>query len=334
LEQESIPYVVNSMSWPEIRRPWRALPAARLARWARRHRIDVIQCNEQQSYPFAAAVARLSGLPIVCHVRCKLDAGFTDWIFRRRPPDALIWCTRQMAAEGAAAVEATVPEGRQHVIPLGVDGAALQWAAGTREATRAAWGVGEEGLVVGMSCFIRPGKRVEEFLALARRLNASNNVTFVLAGGPAAGDEPYFESVRPILEQSDKDRLVRWVGHVEPVERFLHAVDVFVSTSEHESFGMSVCEAMACGKPVAAYAACSVQEVISDAGLVVETGNFEALAASLERLIANARLRQELGEKAERRVASCFHPAKSLVQLTDIYRRLRRHKPEVIAQRV
>jgi glycosyltransferase involved in cell wall biosynthesis len=94
---------------------------------------------------------------------------------------------------------------------------------------------------------------------------------------------------------------------------------------------MSVCEAMAHGKAVAGYAACSVQEVVGDAGLIVETGDCDALIRAVEQLIDNSRLRQELGDKAKRRVAEHFDPAKSLRQLADIYGGIMRREQRQLA---
>jgi glycosyltransferase involved in cell wall biosynthesis len=182
-----------------------------------------------------------------------------------------------------------------------------------------------------MACFIRPGKRVEDFLKLADRFQQRSDVRFVLAGGAAAGDDSFFLQIRSEIEQCVSRGRIRWLGHFEPIHRFLEAIDIFVSTSEHESFGMSVCEAMAHGKAVAGYAACAVQEVVGDAGLIVETGDCDALIRAVEQLIDNSRLRQELGDKAKRRVAEHFDPAKSLRQLADIYGGIMRREQRQLA---
>jgi glycosyltransferase involved in cell wall biosynthesis len=92
-----------------------------------------------------------------------------------------------------------------------------------------------------------------------------------------------------------------------------------VSTSEYETFGNSVCEAMACARPVAAYRGGSVAEVLGDTGLVVETGDLDGLTAAVERLVAAPYLRQSLGQAARQRVAEHFNPRKSFEQLLGIY---------------
>jgi glycosyltransferase involved in cell wall biosynthesis len=315
------------MLWPDRRNALRAgLDAARLAWWARSNRVDVIHCNEHDLYPFAVLLARLARLPIVCHVRCKLDVGFADWSFGKREPDALIWCTHQMQAEYGRLAERTTRSARQHVIPLGVDLKTSDNLASERDKLRGEWGVGPCEVVVGMACALRPGKRVADFLSLAEWFQNRTDTRFVLAGGHVPGDEAHFEELRPLIEAAVTRGTVRWLGHVEPIEPFLRAIDVFVSTSEHESFGMSVCEAMACGRSVAAYAACSVREVVGPAALIVETGDLPGLTAAVERLILDARLRQSLGARARQRVGEHFNPQDGVEQLMGIYRSVARRR--------
>ncbi|WP_164103333.1 glycosyltransferase family 4 protein [Candidatus Laterigemmans baculatus] len=321
LREERFAVRIDPMPWPDRRNLVRAFyHVLRIARWARRQKVDLIHCNEYNVYPFGSAVAKLARLPVVCHVRCKLDAGFADWTFAKREPEALIWCTPQMRAECGPIAERTVRGARQHVIPLGIDLGRFQSDEASRQRLRREWGVQEDDVVVGMACALRPGKRIDDFLSLAERLATVPRLHFVLAGGEVPGDASYFRSIHPRIESAQRNGSVRWLGHVEPVIPFLEAIDLFVSTSEHESFGMSVCEAMACKKPVTAYAACSVEEVVGSAGVVVRTGDLTGLADAVRRLSADAPLRQSLGSAARDRVATEFNPASSQRQLEAVYR--------------
>lgn len=328
LQAEAFSWVTCPMEWPDKRRPWRFLLQSRkLRKWIVSSRIDVIHCNEHQSYPFAAALAKATGLPVVCHVRCKLTSGFAGWAFRKHEPDALIWCTEHMASECAAALEGTIQSARQHIIPLGIDLDTLQCNSDSRGIWRRKLDVKDDQVIVGMTCFVRPGKRIEDFLLLAHKFEDSDAV-FVLAGGPAKGDEDYFTTLRPKIEQAVADGRIVWLGHVEPVEPLLTAFDIFVSTSEHESFGMSVCEAMACQVPILAYRGGSVAEVVGDAGMIVENGDLSGLTKCLKRLIDDRHLRNSLGLAARQRVATKFNPTTGLQTLVGVYQSLLRDKCE------
>ncbi len=56
---------------------------------------------------------------------------------------------------------------------------------------------------------------------------------------------------------------------------------------------------MACGKAVAAYSAGSVQEIVGDTGLIVQTDDSDGLADAVERLAGDIELRQRLGNRAQ-----------------------------------
>jgi glycosyltransferase involved in cell wall biosynthesis len=198
--------------------------------------------------------------------------------------------------------------------------------------------LGLEGrVVVGAACALRDRKRVDDFIDLALELSSRHpQVIGLIAGGPVAGERKYGERVSARLRDLHEQRKLVWLGHLEPVEPVYHACDVFVSTSEYETFGMSVCEAMACARPVAAYRGGSVAEVVGDAGLIVETGDLAALTAAVERLVVDGELRQRLGQAARQRVAEHFNPRKSFRQLCQIYESLvagRRSKKNAVVAR-
>jgi glycosyltransferase involved in cell wall biosynthesis len=320
--QHDVDCLVDPMPWPNRRRPWDiAWHATRVARWARRAGVDVIHCNEHDVYPFARSLRPLLRRPLVCHVRYKLDPGFAQWAFAgRRAPDVLLWTSHQQKQDSADAVADLVPESRQHVMHLGVDLDAFGTAAHTRDAARRQWGVGPDDILIGTASPLRPRKRIDDFLELVQALAAENpRVCGIVAGGDVAGDEDYRERIKKTIAASGLGRRLQWIGYLEPVEPFYHACDIVVSTSEYETFGNSVCEAMACRRPVAAYQGGSVGEVVGDTGLIVPTGDLPALTAAVRRLVDDRPLREDLANRGRERVAREFSPASSLQRLKQIY---------------
>src|SRR5258705_7121450 len=65
LRANDIAHVESDMSWPNRRKPWKALwDASQVALWARRQGIEILHCNEHDVYPFGQVVRRLLRLPM------------------------------------------------------------------------------------------------------------------------------------------------------------------------------------------------------------------------------------------------------------------------------
>lgn len=106
------------------------------------------------------------------------------------------------------------------------------------------------------------------------------------------------------------------MGGFSPIESEWAKGSVAAVTSSAESFGMTLVEAMRCGLPVVS-TDCPVgpREILRDGedGLLVRTGDAEAIARGLSRLMSDDALRQEMGAAALRNSA--------------------RYDPEAVAQR-
>src|SRR5262245_30445954 len=325
LSTHRIPYLVNPMPWFNKKNPGASLfQAWTLARWARRRGVELVHCNEHDVYPFGLWLARLARCPIVCHVRFQVNEGFCQWAFRkRRQPDALLWTSEQQRADCARAIAGTVSPDRQHVIHLGLDLTTFGTSTVMRETTRQQWGLQPNEIVLGSASALRPRKRIEDFVELVHLLSQRwPNVVGVVAGGVIPGDEPYREAILKRVESAHLDSRFRWLGDIIDIEPFYHAIDIFVSTSAYETFGMSVCEAMACGRPIVAYRGGSVHEVVGEAGVIVETGDRTGLTAAVNELLGSRERRESLGHLAYKRVAEHFDAAHSLQQVMKVYESL------------
>ena len=86
------------------------------------------------------------------------------------------------------------------------------------------------------------------------------------------------------------------------------ACEIFALPSRGEGFGLVYLEAMACGKPVIGGAHGGAPEVIEDGktGYLVQHGDAAQLATSLEALLSDAKLAQEMGARGKERVDRDF----------------------------
>lgn len=315
----------NPMPWPDLKHSFKFLyHLVSALKFVRMSGSDIIHCNEHNVYPFASALNRIARKPIVCHVRYKLDRGFAEWAFGgKKCPDALLWTSYQQKQDSASAVEGVIPEERQHVVRLGIDIDRFANDSHCGRELRSKWGIRDDQIVIGLPSPFRPRKRIHEFIQVMQRLVPTHsNVVGVIAGGEVPGDETYLSEMKQLIAGFQPGEQIRWVGHLDDVAPFHHACDISVSTSEYETFGNSVCEAMACGKPVAGYRGGSIGEVLGETGFVVETGDLDGLTQAIDQLILKPELRSQMGQRAKERVATEFNPRKSFEQLVQIYEQL------------
>ncbi len=325
MRDENIDCLVDPMPWPNRRRPFElAYHVARVGMWALKRGVRLIHCNEHNVYPFAYVLARLINVPIVCHVRFRLPEGFAAWAFGgRRAPSALLWTSDQQRKDCEKAVGSIVPAEHQHLVPLGIDTTQFGLDVDTGRAFRQSHNIPDDAIVIGTASALRRIKRIHEVVKIIHRIAQHNpNVVGLIAGDAMPGDENYRDWLQKKVAATRLGDRLRLIGHVDDIEPFMQSLDVFVSASEYETFGNSVLEAMACSKPVAAYAGGSVAEVVGNAGLIAPTDDFDALQQHVQKLVNHGVIREHYAPLARNRVAQHFSPQASFSKVLDIYRAL------------
>jgi glycosyltransferase involved in cell wall biosynthesis len=110
-------------------------------------------------------------------------------------------------------------------------------------------------------------------------------------------------------------------GRIEPRDWLVRA-DVFAHSSAWEGFGLVLLEAMLAGLPVAATSVSAVPEIVTEeTGLLVATGDDEALAAALGRLVGDPALRERLGSAGRARAHAEFSVARMAERTVAVYER-------------
>jgi glycosyltransferase involved in cell wall biosynthesis len=127
------------------------------------------------------------------------------------------------------------------------------------------------------------------------------------------GDGPEKPSLRRRAEVLNLGDRVVWADSIgsDEVAHYLSCMDVLVLPSlarPHwkEQLGRVLIEAMACETAVIGSRSGAIPEVIGDAGLLFPEGDARGLRAALDRLLADAVLRRELGARGRRRAESEF----------------------------
>jgi glycosyltransferase involved in cell wall biosynthesis len=111
---------------------------------------------------------------------------------------------------------------------------------------------------------------------------------------------------------ADRVRVLGALPRAEVLQVFA-AADASILSSSWENFPHSVIESLAVGTPVIATRVGGVSEVVEDGvnGLLVRTGDADALAAAVRRFFADEELRTKLRARAAESVAA-YHPDRLL----------------------
>lgn len=162
--------------------------------------------------------------------------------------------------------------------------------------------------VVGIVARLQPWKGQKIFLRAAALLHARHpEVRFAVVGGAILGREgSYPQDLERLAGELELAEVVHFAGHQDAVWAWYDALDIAVHASFDEPFGFAIVEAMSLGKPVIASAEGGPLEIIEDghSGLLFPTGNAEALAAAIERILDEPALAASLAEGARARAAT------------------------------
>lgn len=157
-------------------------------------------------------------------------------------------------------------------------------------------GVPSDGLLVGLITSGDFAKRgVEGFLeALGRLPEGLKARLHAVVLGKEARLKPYERA----LAAAGLGERARILPSDRSVERWYHALDLYVHPARFEEFGQSVQEAMACGVPVLTTTRVGAAELLPPQARewLLQEPRPEALAASMARILQDAGLRGRLAE--------------------------------------
>jgi D-inositol-3-phosphate glycosyltransferase len=140
-----------------------------------------------------------------------------------------------------------------------------------------------------------------------------------------AGDGPYRQTLAELAERLGVADRVCFLGAVEQgdLAAIYRSCALLVANSfVNETFGMALCEAMACGRPVVASDFGGFREVVKDGetGLLARPQDPADLAAKVNQLLNDPELRFKMGEAGHEWVVSMFSWAAVTDRIEEVYR--------------
>jgi glycosyltransferase involved in cell wall biosynthesis len=191
-----------------------------------------------------------------------------------------------------------VPDLRASLIPLGIRRPATECAA------RQSFGFSEKDVLFITVGRLVARKATDQLISLLQDLNSEHAHLLIIGSGPLEG------AIREKAKELQIGKKVHFLGHINEVDKFklLHMSDLFVSTSQHEGFGLVFLEAMACGLPVVCYDHGGQTDFLEDGrtGYVVALNDRAALTARCRIIASDKQSRIRMGMENRCRVEELF----------------------------
>jgi glycosyltransferase involved in cell wall biosynthesis len=292
--------------------------AAKLRRYIRQHGFQIVHSYDA-SYVFACTVARLSGVPVTIGSQLSylntVDERTQMWLrLGSRVPNVMLGNCEAMRRY--LVDDWRLRENRVEMIYNGVD--TRQFYPPESRPKKAS--------MIGIVCALRVEKNLLLLQQAFARIHSSHpELRLVIVGSGA--------ELPKLLENAAKLGItdaLDFVPATRDVPDWLRKMDIFVLPSYSEAFSNSMLEAMACGCAVVGSHVGGMPELTGrneERGLLFPSGNADALAAQLERLITDDVLRHELGKKAAKFAKENLSIEIAAARTGSMYERLLAKKP-------
>ncbi len=287
------------------------LAVGRLARWFKRHKVDIVATQLSTASLWGTLAARYIGVPSVATVR------------------ALNSKTCYVYADRIITVSSAVKE---HLVEQGVDASKIRVVYNgvdlgkfvpptNRERAKRAVDLPRNSLIVGVVAHLTAKKGHKWFLdAVAPLLQTfpTLQILFLGEGEERANLKRQARSLRI-------DERVLLAGFHPDVVPWMSAMDALVLPPiSKEGFGRVLVEAGAMGIPVIGTDVGGIGEVIvpGETGFVVAPGDANGLQTALSALLDDAELRATMGARGRERALREFSQERMVEQTETVYREL------------
>jgi glycosyltransferase involved in cell wall biosynthesis len=139
-----------------------------------------------------------------------------------------------------------------------------------------------------------PRKAIHELIYVLQQVQQANVKLLIVGDGP---EKPQLEQMAAASHVSER---VDFLGNVSEETKFqlLNMADIYVSTTQHEGFGLVFLEAMAVGLAIISYDHGGQTDFLSDnqTGFLVRLGDRDTFVQRTRLLCENTALRRQMGE--------------------------------------
>jgi glycosyltransferase involved in cell wall biosynthesis len=312
-----------------IRNSFGIFSAQRIAKFISEKNIEIIHAHAARDYIPASLVCRLtknSKFVLTRHV-----------LFPMKPFHRLTLTNLSRAIAVSHAVEANLqmifPKRKIEVIPNGVstENITAEDRKRRREEFRFLHNIPFDALVVGTIGELKELKGQRDFVLAANEIAKRDaSAFFVVVGKDNSTNQQFRRELRRLVKVFKLENRFLWLDWVEDMQTLLASLDVFVSASHSESFGLAILEAMANKTPIVATETEGAKELLrnGETALLVPIKEPLKLAEAVETLLENPEKRETFADKAKSFAEKKFSLEKMIERTENLYKEILQNNGE------
>jgi glycosyltransferase involved in cell wall biosynthesis len=300
-----------------IRNSFGVFSAKRIGDFVRANEIDIIHAHVARDYipaSIASIASKRAKFILTRHVMFPLKP------FNRF---ALKNLSRAIGVSPAVCdhLSTLFPKEKVASIPNGIEMPALDniGRSEMRRNFREFHGIPEDVLLVGSVGQLIPLKGERDLvLAAFEIVKQFPETRFVIVGIDGSIGQSYRRELKRLARVLEIDDKILWLDWVDDLSELFAALDLYVSPSHSESFGIATLEAMAAGLPVVATRTDGSRELLQRDDLV-PFGDPVKLAGRMAHLLKNADERNLLASRLQKRAYDNFSIDKMVAAIEKLY---------------
>jgi N-acetyl-alpha-D-glucosaminyl L-malate synthase BshA len=173
----------------------------------------------------------------------------------------------------------------------------------------------DEKIIMHLSNF-RPVKRITDVVRVFNKVLKRVKARLIMVGeGPERLSAVGVARQLGIIDQ------ITFLGSYENIERIIPCADLVFQPSEHESFGLTPLEAMACGVPVLGTNSGGIVEVVEHGvcGYLAEVGDIDTMALYAIEILTDTAKADEMGRHGREHALSTFSRDRIVGEYESLY---------------
>lgn len=282
-----------------LRNSFGVLSAQKIAEFVGEKNVEIVHAHAARDYipaSLACRIAKTAKFVLTRHV-----------LFPLKPFHRFALGNLSRAIAVSSAVETnlrrTFPAEKIALVQNGID--VENWSKAdvekSRQEFRLEHNIAPEAFLIGTIGELKLLKGQRDFILAAQIVaQKSPAAHFVVAGMDNAFKQDFRRELKRLVKIFRLENHFLWLDWIEDTAPFFSALDIFVSASHTESFGLAILEAMAAGRAIVTTETEGAKELLNDAaGKFVPVKEPIKLAEAINELLKDEEMRERFGKKAQ-----------------------------------